>query len=90
MYYMFGGCLSLTEINLSNFDTSKVKSMERMFYGCTSLTKLTMTGDVSNVTYVSDMFYGITTNGTFYYNPDYDYSRIISVLPATWKAVPLK
>ena len=49
-----------------------------------------MTGDVSNVTYVSNMFNGITTNGTFYYNPDYDYSKIIAVLPDTWTAVPLK
>ena len=67
--------------------------MSDMFNNCTSLTKVIMTGDVSNLDKSEEltyMFYGINTNGTFYYNPDYDYSRIISVLPATWKAVPLK
>lgn len=36
------------------------------------------------------MFYNIKTNGTFYYNPKYDYSKIIEVLPSTWKAEAIK
>ena len=41
---MFGYCKSITEINLSNFDTSKVTYMNNMFFKCTSLTSL----DLSN------------------------------------------
>jgi hypothetical protein len=29
------------------------------------------------------MFEGVTSEGTFYYNPAYDYSKIIAQLPAT-------
>jgi hypothetical protein len=61
-----------------------------MFYGTVNLTKITMTGDTSNIIVYDNMFTGINPNGTFYYNPDYDYSKIIAVLPSTWTAVPLK
>ena len=41
---MFKECTDITEINLSNFDTSLVTSMDNMFEGCSSLTSL----DLSN------------------------------------------
>ena len=38
-------------------DTSSVKSMEALFYGCSSLTSLDLSGfDTSNVTSMSSMF----------------------------------
>jgi surface protein len=37
---MFSGCTSLTSLNLSSFDTSRVKSMNNIFNECTSLTFL--------------------------------------------------
>jgi surface protein len=36
---MFSGCNSLTNLNLSNFNTQNVTDMMRMFSGCNSLTK---------------------------------------------------
>ena len=36
---MFAGCESLTNINLSNFNTQNVTNMSDMFYGCKSLKK---------------------------------------------------
>ena len=39
MYYMFGYCLSLTNLNLSNFNTQNVTNMEGMFYDCNALSK---------------------------------------------------
>ena len=42
---MFKECTSITEINLSNFDSSKVTSMDNMFEGCSSLTSI----DLSNI-----------------------------------------
>jgi hypothetical protein len=38
---------------------------------------------------VSYMFENITTNGKFYYNSNYDYSKIIAQLPTTWTAIAM-
>ena len=40
--YMFSGCSSLTSINLSAFNTNKVKDMRYMFEGCISLTNVNL------------------------------------------------
>jgi len=37
---MFEGCQSLTNLNLSNFNTVKVTNLWGMFKGCQSLTDL--------------------------------------------------
>ena len=34
MKYMFSGCSSLKELNLSNFNTNNVTNMFGMFYDC--------------------------------------------------------
>ena len=34
MSYMFAGCSSLKELNLSNFNTTNVTDMRNMFSGC--------------------------------------------------------
>ena len=36
---MFWGCSSLTNINLSNFNTSNVTNISHMFSGCSNLKK---------------------------------------------------
>ena len=36
---MFDGCSNLKSIDLSSFNTSNVKDMRDMFYGCSSLKK---------------------------------------------------
>lgn len=48
-----------------------------------------MTGNVSKVTKPVSMFKDITTTGTFEYNPAYNYSKIINLLPSTWTAVAI-
>ena len=40
MSVMFGGCKSLTNIDLSNFNTQNVTNMNFMFGGCNSLTNI--------------------------------------------------
>ena len=37
MSFMFCGCSSLKELNLSNFNINNVINMNAMFYGCSSL-----------------------------------------------------
>lgn len=75
-------------VTLNN--TSNVRSMKGAFYEMPFLETLTITGDVSNLEDVTDLFYDVRTEGTFYYNPQYDYSKIINVLPEKWVAKPIE
>lgn len=58
MAWMFNNCANLTTLDVSNWDTSKVTSMEGMFSGCGSLSgTLNLSNwDTSNVTNTSSMF----------------------------------
>ena len=59
MDYMFSGCSSLQELNLSNFNTSLVTNMKGMFSGCSSL-KTIYNSDTWKCFYSQDMFNGCT------------------------------
>ena len=55
---MFEGCNSLTNLNLSNFNTQNVTDMNKMFWGCKSLTNLNLSNfNTQNVINVGGMFY---------------------------------
>ena len=57
---MFGYCSSLTNLDISNFNTQNVINMAGMFEGCSSLTKLNLSNfNTRNVTNMIDMFYFI-------------------------------
>ncbi|MDF7665901.1 BspA family leucine-rich repeat surface protein [Bifidobacterium sp. ESL0745] len=59
MYKMFNNCAALTSasLDLSNFDTHSVKSLNSMFAGCSDLTSLNLSNfNTSNVTDMSGMF----------------------------------
>ena len=59
MSYMFSGCSSLKELNLSNFNTNNVINMYGMFKGCSSLKELNISNfNTNNVTNMEGMFYG--------------------------------
>ena len=48
---MFKGCKSLKELNVNNFNTSKVEDMYFMFCGCISLKELNLNNfNTNNVT----------------------------------------
>ena len=54
---MFYNCWNMTQIDLSNFDTSQITDMGRMFQGCISLTALDLSNfNTSNVTNMNAMF----------------------------------
>ena len=56
--YMFNECGSLTTLDLSHFDTSKVTNMSAMFMHCSSLTSLDVSGwNTSNVNNMDGMFF---------------------------------
>ena len=55
--YMFSYCVSLTNLDISNFDTSNVENMECMFSNCNKIKKLDLRNfDTSKVTSMSHMF----------------------------------
>ena len=58
MTYMFRNCSSLTQLDVSNWDTSKVTDMYNIFHTCSKLTQLDVSNfDTSNVTRFGFMFH---------------------------------
>lgn len=56
---MFRECSSLTNVDMSNLDTSNVTDMSYMFYKCISLTSINLSDlDTSNVINMSSVFSG--------------------------------
>ena len=63
MSYMFFECSSLKELNLNNFDTNNVISMDYMFSLCSSLKELNLNNfNTNNVTNMFNIFYGVLMN----------------------------
>lgn len=89
-FYFFAWCTSLETIDLRGLNLKNVTDLKQFAYCCNSLKELYIDTELPNLTDASLMFYNIKTNGTFYYNPKYDYSKIIEVLPSTWKAEAIK
>ena len=59
---IFSQCEDITEIDLSNFDTSEVTDMSSMFFGCSSLKSLELSSfDTSNVANMKLMFYNCSS-----------------------------
>ena len=58
MSWMFAGCSSLKELNLSNFITNNVTDMLGMFSKCSSLKELNLSNfDTNSETDMIEMFY---------------------------------
>ena len=64
MYDMFSDCSSLTSLDLTNFDTSKVTGMSSMFYNCSKLTQITVSNKwiINSGTSTDGMFSGCGTD----------------------------
>lgn len=57
MSSFFSDCVSLENVDLSNFDTSNVTRMDHMFFACKSLTEVDLTPlETGNVTLLNHMF----------------------------------
>ena len=55
---MFYGCKTLTQLDLSGWNTSNVKNMSSMFYNCSSLQTLDLScWNTSKLKYMSSMFF---------------------------------
>ena len=70
MNFMFYLCSSLTNINLSNFNTNNVTNMNHMFSSCSSLTSLNLSNfNTNNVNNMECMFYNKFLIKIINYNP---------------------
>ena len=60
---MFDGCSKITNLNVSNFNTSNVKYMNHMFNNCKALTTITGLNNFnpSSVISMGDMFWGCSS-----------------------------
>ena len=59
---MFYECKDITEMDLSNFDSSNVNGMTGMFRGCSSLTSINLFNfDTSQVIFMGQIFYGCSS-----------------------------
>ena len=62
MNNVFFDCKNLKSLNLSNFDTSKAKTMNAMFWGCNNLVSLDISSfDTTSVTNMASMFRGCSS-----------------------------
>ena len=76
MTAMFASC-GLTELNLSSFDTSNVKSMSYMFQYCGNLEKLNLSSfDTSKVTDMSGMFFYCHKLNSLKFGEDFKTNRV--------------
>ena len=59
---MFSDCSSLTNINLSNFNSNNVTNMRWMFFGCSSLTNINLSNlNINNVSKMESIFWGCSS-----------------------------
>ena len=87
MNQLFRSNTRLTNVDLSNWDVSNVTNMDELFSMCWALTEVKFGGPLNNNLTVNRMFYTVSQAGTLYYPKEYDYSKIINILPTTWTAV---
>ena len=79
MSYMFDGCSSLANLDLSGFKTANVTNMERMFYYCSSLTNLDLSGfNTANVTNMERMFSNCKEIKTVYASEKWSLNKELS------------
>ena len=58
MGYAFRYCTSLESIDLSNFNTTKVKAISGLFFACRSLSSVHLNKYPINITSICDLFNG--------------------------------
>ena len=87
--YMFAGCGSLTELNLSKWNTAKVQRFTSMFENCTSLSKLNISGFTTKAgttnTTAKDMFKTCTSLSELTLGTNFSFDSACGLRDAQWK-----
>ena len=77
---MFGNCISLKYLNLTQIDTSSVTDMSNLFYQCSSLRYLIFNFNTSKVTDMSGMFYNCFSLRYLNFNNLFDTSKVTTMV----------
>lgn len=87
--YMFAGCSSLTELNLSKWNTAKVQRFTSMFENCTALSKLNISGFTTKAgttnTTAKDMFKTCTSLSELTLGTNFLFDSTCGLRDAQWK-----
>ena len=87
--YMFAGCSSLTELNLSKWNTAKVQRFTSMFENCTSLSKLNISGFTTKAgatnTTAKDMFKTCTSLSELTLGTNFLFDSTCGLRDTQWK-----
>lgn len=78
MSSMFQGCHRLTSLDLRNFDTSKIRSMNGMFEWCESLKTLYVNAEFASEIFSGhnkDIFHGVSDLKVYVPEEDYEYVK---------------
>ena len=79
MSSMFSGCSALKSLDLTKFNTAKVKIMYMMFNGCSALESLDLTNfNTAKVEYMNDLFNGCSALTTIYASDKFDTDNVIN------------
>jgi surface protein len=78
MENMFDGCLSLTNIDLSNFNTKNVNDMKCMFNGCSSLTTLNLFNyNINNIHEIKNILSSLDDNCKIIYKNEIEIKKYL-------------
>lgn len=85
---MFENCTSIERAPLITFLSSGQLSLDRMFYGCTSLNylKVMATGAITSGSNSEDWLSGVAPSGTFIYSDGANWPTGASGIPSGWKS----
>lgn len=87
---VFNSCVKLENVI---FTSPKITctDLSHMFANCLKLASIDLSSfDISAVESIYGIFWDVPSEGTLYYNPEYDYSQIIAELPEGWTATPIQ
>lgn len=72
----FTNFTALKKVDFTNFNASKVTTMNEMFAGCTSLETITLNINTESVIYMQNMFYGCVNLKTINFGKDFSTSNV--------------
>ena len=87
---MFESCISLTSLNISNFNTNKVIDTTNMLIECGNLDNIDFSNfNTTSLEFYDGMFDGLPKNGTIKYNPNLFNISLIEEKLENWTKVEI-
>ena len=83
---MFENCESLTSVDISSFNTGKLKGISSLFFGCKNLSYIDISSFPNNIDYDNRIFENLNKSGEIIVNKNIStiISNIFEDLNMTW------